>query len=50
MTMNVDAERKKVQLAAAIIEVEEKGETCRIELNFQAGKLVSGNKFLGFLK
>ncbi len=50
MTLDADAERKKVQLAATIIEIEEKEETCRVELNFKKGKLVDGSKFLGFLK
>ena len=50
MSLDADAERKKVQLAAVIIKIEEDEETCRIELNFKKGKLVDGNKFLGFLK
>ena len=49
--LNADVERKKVQLAAIIMEIEEKQQACRLELNFdQRGHLVSGNKYLPILK
>ena len=45
--LNADAERKKVQLAAIIMEIEDKKEACRLELSFDHnGQLVSGSKFL----
>ena len=50
MTLNVDSERKKVQLAEAIIEVEENKETCRIELNYQNGELKYGSKYSPIFK
>ena len=49
--LNADTERKKVQLAAIIMEIEEKKQACRVELDFdQNGHLVSGHKYLPILK
>ncbi len=50
MSPDPEVERKKVQLAAKIIEIEEKSETCKVELNFKSGKLVDGKYENGFLK
>ena len=48
--LNADSERKRVQLAAQLNEIEKNKETCRVELHFKNGALVDGNKFVGFLK